>query len=119
MKVKMFVALCVVVMLLIAGCSYHSGEVETGKSLTQSSVDRIVDGETPGSQILVWFGAPTKSSRLGKEDIFVYKHCKTDSSTLTVTALGHSGSKEKCDELSVVLDENGIVKNHGFVPAPK
>jgi len=119
MKVKMFVALCVVVMLLTVGCSYHSGEVETGKALPQSSVDKIVDGETTGSQILVWFGAPSKSSRLGKEEIFVYKHCMTDSSTLTVTALGHSGSKEKCDELSVVLGENGVVKNHGFVPAPK
>lgn len=118
MKVTMFVAVCVV-MVLSVGCSYHSGKVETGKSLTQSSIDRIVDGETTGSQILVWFGAPSKSSRLGKEELFVYKHCTTDSSTLTVTALGHSGSKEKCDELSVVLGENGIVKNHGFVPAPK
>ena len=116
MKIKGLFAFCLVC-LFISGCSYHSGKVETGKELDQSSIEKIEDGKTTGSQILVWFGAPTKSSRLGKEELFVYKFCTTDSSTFTVTALGHSGSKQKCDELSVVLDESGIVKNHGFVPA--
>ena len=117
MKKKL--AIGVVVILIIAGCAFHSAKVETGKKLNESTIAKIVDGETTGSQILVWFGAPTKSTRLGKEELFVYKQCTTDSSTITVTAIGHTGSKEKCDELSIVLDENGIVKNHGFVPAPK
>lgn len=106
-----------VLAFLVMGCSYHSAEVETGKSLDDSKINQIVDGETAGSQILVWFGAPSKSTRLGKEELFVYKHCTTDSSTLTVTAIGRTGSKESCDELSIVLNEDGIVKNHGFVKA--
>jgi len=36
-----------------------------------------------------------------------------------VTGIGSSDSKEKCDELSVVLDAEGIVKSYGFVKAPK
>lgn len=118
MKTK-FVAIVVFLILIIAGCSFHSAKVETGKKLDESLIAKIVDGETTGSQILVWFGAPTKSTRLGKEELFVYKQCTTDSSTVTVIAIGNTGSKEKCDELSIVLNEQGIVKNHGFVPAPK
>ncbi len=109
----------IVLSLALVGCSFHSAKVETGKKLDQEKINQIVDGETAGSQILVWFGAPTKSTRLGKEELFVYKQCTTDSSSITITAIGHTGSKEKCDELSIVLNENGIVKNHGFVPAPK
>lgn len=109
----------VFLIFLTAACSFHSAKVETGKKLDETAIAKISDGETTGSQILVWFGAPTKSTRLGKEELFVYKQCTTDSSSITITAIGHTGSKEKCDELSIVLDENGIVKNHGFVPAPK
>lgn len=105
--------------ITLSGCSFHSGKVETGKTLDESTIAKITDGETTASQILVWFGAPTTASRLGSEELFVYKNCRTHSSTVTVTAIGHSGSREKCDELSIVLNEQGIVKNHGFVPAPK
>ena len=114
---KRLLSVGLVFAFLLMGCSYHSAEVETGKSLDDSKINQIVDGETAGSQILVWFGAPSKSTRLGKEELFVYKHCTTDSSTLTVTAIGRTGSKENCDELSIVLNEEGIVKNHGFVKA--
>ncbi len=114
---KKHLAIGVVLILIAAGCSFHSAKVETGKKLDESSIAKITDGESTGSQILVWFGAPNKSTRLGKEELFVYKQCTTDSSTVTFTAIGHTGSKEKCDELSIVLDENGIVKNHGFVAA--
>ena len=103
--------------LVSAGCSVHSGKVETGKVLDEASIKKIVDGKTTGSEIMVLFGAPTKTSRLGKEELFVYKHCTTDSSSVTVTAIGHTGSQEKCNELSIVLDESGVVKNHGFVAA--
>lgn len=116
---KIFLPLLFILILISTGCSYHSAKVETGKKLDESVIEKIVDGETTGSQILVWFGAPTKSSRLGKEELFVYKQCTTDSSSITVTAIGHTGSKEKCDELSIVLGENGVVKNHGFVAAAK
>jgi hypothetical protein len=116
---KKSLAIGVVLILVATGCAFHSASVETGKNLDTSSIAKIVDGSTTGSQILVWFGAPTKSTRLGKEELFVYKQCTTDSSSVAVTVIGHTGSKEKCDELSIVLDENGIVKNHGFVPAQK
>ena len=112
-------AIGVVLIVFAVGCSFHSAKVETGKKLDKSMISKIVDGESTGSQILVWFGAPTKSTKLGKEELFVYKQCTTDSSMVSVVAIGHTGSKEKCDELSIVLDENGIVKNHGFVPASK
>lgn len=116
---KFFLLLGLALILVISGCSIHSGKVETGKVLDESNISKIVDGQTTGSDILVMFGAPTKSTRLGKEELFVYKNCITDSSSITVTAIGHTGSKEKCNELSIVLDENGIVKNHGYVTAKK
>ena len=114
---KKNLAIGVVLLLIAAGCSFHSAKVERGKKLNQDTIAKIADGESTGSQILVWFGAPTKSTRLGKEELFVYKQCTTDSSTVAIVAIASTGSKEKCDELSIVLDENGIVKNHGFVPA--
>jgi hypothetical protein len=116
---KKQLAIGVVLILIVAGCAIHTAKVETGKKLNESSIAKIADGETTGAQILVWFGAPSKSTKLGAEELFVYKQCTYDSSSVTITAIGHTGSKEKCDELSIVLDENGIVKNHGFVPAPK
>lgn len=114
---KIFVAGFILVFMLV-GCSYHSGEVTTGKALNEAAINKIVDGETTGGQILAWFGAPSNSSRLGKEELFVYKHCTTDSSSISTVGLGRSGAEEKCNELSVVLGEDGIVKNHGFVAAP-
>jgi hypothetical protein len=103
--------------LSMMGCAFHSANVETGKKLDKQKINQIVDGKTAGSQILVWFGAPSKSTRLGKEELFVYKQCNTDSSSVVITAIGHTDSKENCDELSIVLTEDGIVKNHGFVAA--
>ena len=105
--------------LLLTGCSIHSGKVETGKPLNKASIDKIVNGETTGGEILAYFGAPTKTSRLGKEELFVYRHCLTASSHFSTAGLGSSKSQDRCDELSVVLDADGIVKSHGFVPAPE
>lgn len=116
---KKNLAIGVILILIVAGCAIHTAKVETGKKIDESTIAKITDGETSGSQILVWFGAPTKNTRLGKEELFVYKQCTTDSSSVTVSSFGSTKSKEKCDELSIVLDEDGIVKNHGFVPAPK
>jgi hypothetical protein len=99
----------------LVSCAYHSSSVQTGKVIEKNKVDTIVKGKTTGGAILTSFGAPTKTSRLGKEELFVYKYCITEGSAGGVVGISGSSAKEMCDELSIVLDENGIVKDYGFV----
>jgi hypothetical protein len=103
--------------LIISGCHYNTSTAETGKQISDKVVSGIIDGKTTGSQIISWFGAPTETSRLGNDELFIYKHCTTDSTTLRLPGLENSDSKEKCSELSIVLNGNDIVKSHGFVAA--
>jgi hypothetical protein len=97
-------------------CAYHGMNFETGKPINEKDVSKIVVGETTGSQVLSWFGAPTKITRLGDEEVFVYRYCKTEGSSTFIVFAGQTGTKEKCNELSVTLNKTtGKVSNFGYI----
>ena len=112
-------ALLVVVLLLSGGIqSCATSEAITGSPIDETLVAKIVDGQTTQDQIISWFGAPTTTSQLGDNVLYIYKYCKTSGSGLYTGYFGQTKSVEKCNELTVTFDKaTGTVKAHNFQKA--
>jgi outer membrane protein assembly factor BamE (lipoprotein component of BamABCDE complex) len=112
---RTWIGLLVFVGLSLSGCfAIHGVKHETGKPLDERRVAQIVKGRTTAEEILTWFGTPTSTSRLGGNELFVYKHCKNEGSTVMLPAVGQTQMREICNELTVTLTASGHVKAHGF-----
>ncbi len=112
-------AIFVAVFLLSAGLqSCATSETVTGNPIDETLVSRIVDGQTTQDQIISWFGAPTTTSQLGDNVLYIYKYCKTSGSGLYTGYFGQTKSVEKCNELTVTFDKaTGTVKAHNYQKA--
>lgn len=112
---RALIGLLVCVGLSLSGCfAMHGVKHETGKPLDERRVAQIVKGRTTAEEILTWFGTPTSTSRLGGNELFVYKHCKNEGSTVMLPVVGQTQTREICNELTVTLTASGHVKAHGF-----
>lgn len=101
--------------LSLSGCiAMHGVRQETGKPLDERRVAQIVKGRTTAEEILTWFGTPTSTSRLGGNELFVYKHCKNEGSTVMLPLAGQTQMREVCNELTVTLTASGYVKAHSW-----
>jgi len=87
----------------------------TGRPIDAQQVGQIVDGKTTSDQIISWFGAPTTTSTLGENQLYIYKYCVSKGSGFYTGYFGQTKSEEKCDELTVTFDKDGKVKAHNFV----
>lgn len=87
----------------------------TGRPIDTKVVGQIVDGKTTSDQIITWFGAPTSTSSLGENQLYIYKYCISKGSGFYTGYFGQTKSEEKCDELTVTFDKEGKVKAHNFV----
>lgn len=118
MKLSHFAILAAVVLLSAGLQSCATSETVTGNPIDSSLVARIVDGKTTEQQIITWFGAPTTTSELGENVLYIYKYCKTSGSGLYTGYFGQTKSVEKCNELTVTFDKTtGTVKAHNFQKA--
>ena len=110
MKLSHF-ALLAAVFLLSAGVqSCATSEAITGNPIDASLVAKIVDGQTTQDQIITWFGAPTTTSQLGDNVLYIYKYCKTSGSGLYTGYFGQTKSVEKCNDLTVTFDKASNAK---------
>lgn len=104
--------------LAICGCGYHGVKHESGRPIDENLVRKIENGKTTSDEILAMFGAPTTTSEIAQDKIFVYKYCKNKGGSFSIAVVGSLGStstKEVCDELSIIFDSStGKVKSHGF-----
>ncbi len=108
-------ALLICLGLSLSGCfAMHGMKQETGKPLDERRVAQIVKGRTTADEILAWFGTPTNTSRLGGNELFVYKHCRNEGSTIMLPVVGRTETREVCNELTVTLTASGHVKAHSF-----
>lgn len=99
----------------LIGCSVHGMRSETGNPINEANVRQIVNGKTIASEVLGLFGAPTQTTTLGGNEIYIYKNCKVGGTGVSVVGIGHTGTKERCNSLSVTLDKaSGIVQNYNF-----
>ncbi len=99
----------------IALNSCATTETVTGRPIDQTTVAKIVDGETTEDQIITWFGAPTTTSQLGDNELYIYKYCVTSGSGFSVGYYTSGKAQENCDELTITFDKTtGKVKVHNF-----
>ncbi|MHB8579166.1 MAG: outer membrane protein assembly factor BamE domain-containing protein [Ignavibacteriaceae bacterium] len=99
--------------LLLESCA--TSEQVTGRPIDPSIVQNIVDGKTTSEQIISWLGAPSLTTQLGDNTLYVYKYCVSEGSGFSLGYYGQTKSEEKCDELTVTFDNKGVVKAHNFV----
>ena len=111
-------AFAAIVFLAVGIQSCATSEQITGNPIDETAVGKIVDGQTTQDQIINWFGAPTTTSQLGDNVLYIYKYCKTSGSGLYTGYFGQTKSEEKCNELTVTFDKaTGTVKVHNFKKA--
>ncbi len=100
---------------LISGCAYHGIKQETGREIDEGKVSQIQRNVTTSSDVLLWFRAPTTTTKLGDDEIFVYKFCKSSGGSFVFSGLGSTKTKEMCNELSIVFDKiSGKVKDYSY-----
>ncbi len=118
MKRLPFAVVLAIAVLAVGIQSCATSEAITGSPIDPELVARIVDGQTTQDQIISWFGAPTTTSQLGDNVLYIYKYCKTSGSGLYTGYFGQTKSVEKCNELTVTFDKStGTVKAHNFQKA--
>jgi outer membrane protein assembly factor BamE (lipoprotein component of BamABCDE complex) len=101
--------------LISSGCSVYGIKNETGNPIVENNVRKIVNGKTTASEILELFGAPTQTSSLGDNELYIYKNCKSSGSMVAVPFVGQSGTKERCNTLTVTIaKKSGMVENYNF-----
>ena len=113
-KHSLFASLSVVVALM-SGCAVSSSSMEVGHNIDEASIKSIHDGHTTLVDVINTYGAPTKTSRAGPNDLYIYKHCVSGGTAVRVVGLGDNSSKQRCESLTVAVNrETGMVTSHNF-----
>lgn len=110
-----FLSLMLALFTLIALESCASSQQTTGRPIDQDGVSKIIDHQTTADEILAWFGAPTSTSSLGENQLYIYKYCVSKGSGFNTGYFGQTKTEEKCDELTVTFNKDGKVKAHNFI----
>ncbi len=93
------------ILLLISACGYT--KIKHGVSINDDRIARsIIDGKTTKQEVLLEFGSPTKT--VDNEKMFFYEW--TEESQVKIPL--YKGTTTYINQLSIVFDEAGVVKNH-------
>jgi len=109
-----------ILLMLITGCTI--GRVYVGSELQYNPSEKIVSGQTTKSQVLEMFGAPDLIQRQHDGDVFVYVYLRRNYSKIAIQEpvvthiqiFTYSNIQEKKDNLVILFDREGTVKNFGF-----
>ena len=85
------IALLICLLFGALGCMKSSHT--SGHPIADDKVSQIVDGKTTSEEILAWFGAPTSTSTLGDNILYVYRFTKTTGSGVYVPYYAQNNSK--------------------------
>lgn len=127
------------VVLFFSGCAVGiipKTESVTGTPIRSDNVGKLVKGKTTKLEVIELFGMPSTAGTSmpgmptmgggmlpgaiitsGSDEIYIYKHCKTKSSGASVSlfATTRMGTEEKCEQLSVLLNKNEVVKAFSYI----
>ena len=104
---KRYFPLIGVLCLLVAlsACGHQS--VKQGAMIDAAKVkDSVIDGKTTKSDVVLEFGPPTKT--MENEKMFFYTWSETSKSTIPL----YGGTSTVTNNLIILFDDNGVVKNH-------
>lgn len=105
---------------LVTGCTI--GRLYVGSELKSDPSEKILAGETTKGQVLGFLGAPDLIQRQHDGDVFIYVYSRKNYSKLAIKEpivtnlqiFTYSQVQEKKDNLVILFDREGIVKNYGF-----
>jgi outer membrane protein assembly factor BamE (lipoprotein component of BamABCDE complex) len=104
---KRYFPLIVVFCLLVALCACGHQSVKQGAMIDASKVkNTVIDGKTTKSDVVLEFGPPTKT--MENEKMFFYTWSETSKSTIPL----YGGTSTITNNLIILFDDNGVVKNH-------
>ena len=113
MNIRSVALLTCCILFGASGCMKSS--YTSGRPIAEDKVNQITDGVTTTEQILSWFGAPTSTTTLGDNILYVYRFTKTSGSGVYVPYYAQNNSKESTNELTITFDRvTGKVKAHSF-----
>ena len=114
-SVVQFILFVLLGSFFLVGCSVHGVKHESGNPIDEKKVNQIEEGKTTATDVLGMLGAPTMTSKLGDNEMYIYKNCKTGGSDFSAFGLGQSSTTERCNSLTVTIDnETGIVKCYNY-----
>lgn len=113
---------CIVFIILMLTTACTIGRVYVGSELKDNPSEKITSGQTTKSQVLEIFGAPDLIQRQHDGDVFVYMYMRRNYSKLAIQEpvvthlqiFNYSNIQEKKDNLVILFDREGVVKNFGF-----
>ncbi|HEX7534908.1 MAG TPA: hypothetical protein VF343_06590 [Syntrophales bacterium] len=96
-----------VLCLLVALSACGMQSVKQGAMIDEAKVkNSVIDGKTTKSDVVLEFGPPTKT--MENEKMFFYTWSETSKSTIPL----YGGTSTITNNLIILFDDNGIVKNH-------
>jgi outer membrane protein assembly factor BamE (lipoprotein component of BamABCDE complex) len=94
-----------IVLLMVSACGYKS--IKQGVSISESRVSQsIIDGKTTKQEVLLEFGAPTKTIDNGK--MFFYEWTEESEAKIIL----YNGKTTYINQLSILFDDTDVVKSH-------
>jgi outer membrane protein assembly factor BamE (lipoprotein component of BamABCDE complex) len=104
---KRYFPLIGVLCLLVALCACGHQSVKQGAMIDAAKVkNSVIDGKTTKSDVVLEFGPPTKT--MENEKMFFYTWSETSKSTIPL----YGGTSTITNNLIILFDDNGVVKNH-------
>jgi outer membrane protein assembly factor BamE (lipoprotein component of BamABCDE complex) len=92
-------------LVALSACGMKS--VKQGAMIDEAKVkSSVVDGKTTKSDVVMEFGPPTKT--MENEKMFFYTWSQTSTSTIPL----YGGTTTITNNLIILFDDNGVVKNH-------
>jgi outer membrane protein assembly factor BamE (lipoprotein component of BamABCDE complex) len=110
----------VLLMILAWGCTI--GRVYIGSEIRSDPKEKIKIGLTTKGHILEIFGPPDRVTQQYDGDIFIYAYLRKNSSKFVLeepyftnlTFFTYTRIQEKKDQLVILFDKEGVVKNYGY-----
>jgi len=104
---KRYSLLIGVLCLLVALSACGMKSVKHGAMIDEAKVkNNVIDGKTSKSEVMMEFGAPTKT--MDNEKMFFYEWTETSTSSIPL----YGGTTTITNNLIILFDDNGVVKNH-------
>ena len=104
---KRYSLLIGVLCLLVALSACGMKSVKHGAMIDEAKVkNSVIDGKTSRSEVMMEFGAPTKT--MDNDKMFFYEWTETSTSSIPL----YGGTSTITNSLIILFDDNGVVKSH-------
>ena len=104
-------AMALLLAAMLAGC--FTGRTKRELPPSAEKAAQIQVGTTTAAEVLTQLGAPSQIIKLWKSEAYVYDHSVTKSSGLFLLLIITSRRDTQHDRVTVVFDEQGVVKGVG------